>query len=336
MPSAGIACSRPFRESDTPAAIKSSVSWGEGIVVVDESDQIIDLNPVIERAFDVQSAEAIGRPVDSVLGVDLWATQHGDSNEIESPGGQQRFEVTTSTITDGGNEIGHTFVFRDVTERETREQRLQVLNRVLRHNLRNDLDAITGYAEMLAEPERQASEYAEQIQTIARNLLGLGEKAREIESMVATQHERESDRLDRVIEDVIAEVQSDCPTCKIHVDSGADDQLVDGPTLRGVIRELVENACKHTDASACQVEITATVEPSRERPLVITVSDEGPGIPDHELKPVEEGGETPLEHGSGLGLWLVDWGVRTLNGEIEFETAEPRGTVATVRLPTPH
>jgi len=46
---------------------------------------------------------------------------------------------------------------------------------------------------------------------------------------------------------------------------------------------------------------------------------------------IERGGETALEHGSGIGLWIVTWCVRTLGGDLEFETTE--GTTATVRLP---
>lgn len=42
---------------------------------------------------------------------------------------------------------------------------------------------------------------------------------------------------------------------------------------------------------------------------------------------------TPLEHGSGLGLWVAKWGVTRLGGTLSLERTEPRGTTATVRVP---
>lgn len=44
--------------------------------------------------------------------------------------------------------------------------------------------------------------------------------------------------------------------------------------------------------------------------------------------------EDSLEHGRGLGLWAVKWGVVRLGGELAFSNNEPQGTVVTVDLPT--
>jgi signal transduction histidine kinase len=67
--------------------------------------------------------------------------------------------------------------------------------------------------------------------------------------------------------------------------------------------------------------------------FVLTVADDGPGIPDHEVTAVESGRETALEHGSGLGLWVVEWGAAALGAEVDYADREPRGTTVTVRIP---
>lgn len=64
----------------------------------------------------------------------------------------------------------------------------------------------------------------------------------------------------------------------------------------------------------------------------MTVSDNGPGIPPHELETLRRGHETKLDHGSSLGLWLIQWAVDGSDGELAFESNDPRGTRVTLTL----
>ncbi|PSP28246.1 hypothetical protein BRC65_02680 [Halobacteriales archaeon QH_2_65_14] len=91
---------------------------------------------------------------------------------------------------------------------------------------------------------------------------------------------------------------------------------------------LVENAIVH-DSESPTVTVSATIDGDD---FVARVSDGGPGIPDYEVQTLQDGDETALEHGSGLGLWLVKWGVLRLGGDLTFESSGA-GTTARVRLP---
>ncbi|OYR71958.1 hypothetical protein DJ78_03990 [Halorubrum ezzemoulense] len=65
--------------------------------------------------------------------------------------------------------------------------------------------------------------------------------------------------------------------------------------------------------------------PASER---VRVEVRNPGsIPDHELRCFRERGETPLAHGSGLGLWLVRWIVESAHGTVEFANDDDRTRV---------
>ena len=64
---------------------------------------------------------------------------------------------------------------------------------------------------------------------------------------------------------------------------------------------------------------------------VVTIEDDGPGIPEEELVPIEAGTETNLQHGRGLGLWQLRWSVDTLNGELSFDTKQ--GTTVRIAVP---
>ncbi len=70
--------------------------------------------------------------------------------------------------------------------------------------------------------------------------------------------------------------------------------------------------------------------------LVLTIEDDGPGIPEHEVAAVESGRETALEHGSGLGLWIVEWAAAAVGADVDYAAREPRGTCVTVQLPIVH
>ena len=58
----------------------------------------------------------------------------------------------------------------------------------------------------------------------------------------------------------------------------------------------------------------------------------GPGVDENEVAVVARGEERPLEHGSGLGLWLVNWVVTRYGGSCQVETGDA-GTTVTLRLP---
>ncbi|MFB6083844.1 MAG: sensor histidine kinase [Halorientalis sp.] len=98
-----------------------------------------------------------------------------------------------------------------------------------------------------------------------------------------------------------------------------------GPALR----ELVENAVTHSDAEPPQVTVQVT---ATETTATVEITDNGPGIPKQERQALETGSESPLEHGSGLGLWLAYWLIHYVGGDIEIRTPDI-GTTVSVQVP---
>ena len=78
--------------------------------------------------------------------------------------------------------------------------------------------------------------------------------------------------------------------------------------------------------------VTARAADAGDGRITIEVEDDGPGVPAHELDVLDATEETALEHGSGLGLWIVKWGVASLGGTVEFDVSDA-GTTARVTLP---
>ncbi len=100
------------------------------------------------------------------------------------------------------------------------------------------------------------------------------------------------------------------------------------------IEELVENAVVHTEASIARVTVSAvdTEDGPRAR---IEVADDGDGVPEPERRVLTAGEETPLDHASGVGLWMVNWAVRKSGGRLSFADPPDWGSVVTVDLPRP-
>lgn len=306
----------------------------EGILITDTSGQVVDVNPAASAIFDDRPATLVGTSVGSVFGDQAPAEAEAVAPTEYRTDAGRIYGVTVSSIHDRGDRpVGRAIVFRDITERELRETQLEVLNRVLRHNLRNKLSVVQIYAEMLGEHATgDAVEYVERQTVAISELMTLGDRAREFEEL--TMHgeaSRSQVDISAVIRRLAEALTSEFPEAEVTMDIPSGLTVETYPdALEVVLENLLRNAAEHTDQAVPQIEITAA---SRNGVVRVAVRDYGPGIPDDELEVLEAGTETPLVHGSGLGLWISRWGVNALGGDLAFEANDPRGTTAIVTVP---
>ncbi|WP_418285034.1 PAS domain S-box protein [Halorubrum sp. DTA46] len=202
-----------------------------------------------------------------------------------------------------------------------------VLNRVLRHNLRNDMCIIRGYTQLMAERLDHDS-YGDTVLKNIDNLIELTEKARELDEIVAADHERETANVVSLVEDVVNGVCQDYPNAAVSIESESEITVGLLPSCERALRELLENAAKH---SGTHPQITVAIE-TVPNAVEIHIGDNGPGLDDEEAEVLETGAETPLTHGSGLGLWLTHWIISNHDGEITALFSEA-GTTMTVSIP---
>jgi len=313
----------------------------DAVVTVDADGRVVDANGAARDLFDVgggytgSTAEDLFGPMETdVLGrlevgadVDTRVTAHID-------GEKRHFSLSISPVgTDG--EAGQVVVLRDVTPIIRRERALeeregelellrQVLTRVLTHNVRNALTTIHGNAELLAESvESTRAERAHRIVDASDDLLRISEKVRHVERILADEEPITHD-LVAVLEDAVAEVQAEYPDVTFSVETPGECTVESSPGLDAAVRALLENAAEYNDPEDPQV--TATVE--RDGPT-LSVVDRGPGIPQGEVDVLEAERETPLQHGSGIGLWLVKWVADHSGADLSFDRS-PGGTTATL------
>jgi signal transduction histidine kinase len=288
------------------------------VFVVDNDERVIKLNETASKTFDVSPVDPLGDPLESVLGQTATQLADLDTVELETAAGKRKFDSQVTTFTDQhGQTLGTLLSLRDVTDRELRKQRLEVLNRVLRHNLRNGVDVIKANTQAItAEVD---SQYTQEVQETADRLTALSSKARTTDQILSQPRQLSQGDLSNVLDELVSNerVELDLPT--------RAPLRTDWDALRAAVNAAIENAAEHTEGA---VTIRATESTDG---YTITVADDGPGIPESELTGLNDETETQLRHGTGLGLWQLRWGVTKVGGELSFETTE--GTTVRITVP---
>jgi signal transduction histidine kinase/DNA-binding NarL/FixJ family response regulator len=213
-----------------------------------------------------------------------------------------------------------------------REQRLQVFNRILRHNLRNDLNVVLGRAENIREKFPPAEAEANVIEQKASELIEISEKAREV-GKTLDREDRTKKQIDVTdcVERTIEEFRQTDSDVEIAMELPESAQVYADKTIEAAISEVLENAIEHNDDEPSVTVSVSATDDDREW-VELTVLDDGPGIPEEEREVLAEGEETALHHGSGLGLWLTNWIVGKFGGELSFDEYHATGGSVTLRL----
>ena len=326
---------------------------GHAVLITDPDGTIEYVNPAFEADTGYSRKEVVGRTPsilksgkhDDSFYAALWETiLDGELWEAElinrkRSGELYRVRQTIAPITDSSGEITQFVgIEAEITDEWLRRQRLDVLNRVLRHNVRNWMTVAKGNASLLQEhlDDERLRSYAADIETKADDLLRVSEKAATVRALFESDTDPESTRaVSTLFADLRREFNEQYPDAEISV-GGADDLVVRADDrLKVALREAVDNAIVHNSREPAVVSISATADDADTAGdwVEIDIADNGPGIPAHEREAIESGKETPLVHATGLGLWLVYWVVAAFGGEVRFAENDPRGSVVTLRLP---
>lgn len=233
----------------------------------------------------------------------------------------------------------------DVTVQRRREQRLGVLERVLRHNLRTEVSVVDGYLDVIdATVDDPAVEDAvSAIRDATGELVGLSAKTRTVgEAIVRGDDDLSTVPVATPVADAVDAVRESHPEATVEVDLDESRLVTAGASLETAFVELLENAVVHTDGDPWVAVSTRTTGPRTELEfevhhdqVVVVVEDDGPGIPEQDRAVVGgDGTESPLQHSDGLGLWTASWIVHEYGGQLRIRDREPRGTCVEVFLPS--
>ncbi|GAB7008280.1 PAS domain-containing sensor histidine kinase [Halorubrum trueperi] len=225
---------------------------------------------------------------------------------------------------------------RDVTESRARERRLRLLSRVIRHNLRNKTNVLMGYADRVrrAVEDETLEREIQTIVNITTEVGGLSDSVKQIEEIAEPDAtERSPTELGAVVRSLVEKARDEFPAADIAVDVPGEVWVVADAGVRYAIDHALRNAVEHNDRESPTVRVSV-VDDEANGQGVIRVADDGPSIPSTEIEVLREDVETSSTfHGTGVGLWVMQWCVESLGGELSFGENDPRGNVVSVSLP---
>jgi|GEM_PF-860353 len=348
------------REQELRRFERGVESTGNGIVMTNRFGEIEYVNPAFEGITGYAEAEVLGetprvlQPAGAadVFTEEFWRTmvdREEWAGEVVIEHSDERRSVVDTSITathdDDGEVEGFVVVMADITERIQQEEELrrheeelehlrQILTRYLRHNLRNDLNIILGYGEMLVADETLSDSQRQKVEKVvetAQRLEGMSETARKYSTLLQRDTELSSHDLTEIVTGAVQKIRDEYPDVEFDIEIPESCDVRARAEIRDAIQELIENAAKHADPVSPDVHIHVD-NANRTR---VVIEDNGSGIPDLEVEALDEGAETPLSHSQGIGLWLSKWLIESFDGQLSFELLDP-GTRVVVEFPPSH
>jgi two-component system sensor histidine kinase KdpD len=212
---------------------------------------------------------------------------------------------------------------------------------VVTHDLKAPLTSILGYVRLLLElgeaaSVEQAQQFAEVIERQGRRMLDMIEQLVVASSLDegAPVLSREPIDLGHVVGEQVNLLRGLLGSrhVEVKIPSGLPTVYGDRQAIEQIVANLMDNAVKYSpDGSPIEVHVHPT-----EDEMLVTVSDQGPGIPGDLLPHVFERfrrGDVAASGSVGLGLFIVRSLTQGHGGRVWVENADRGGTKVTFTLP---
>jgi len=309
--------------------------WSELLFVNDAVEAVYGIAPDALEADPTQFLSAVHPEDVSTVESAMARLTGGEPVDIEyrvHPGEQYRRWVWVQgyPVFEDGAVARVAGFSRDVTDRKRRERQLVVLDNLLRHNLRNDLNVVMGLADSIEAVAPETADRTAVIRQTVSDLLSSAEKERDVIELLTEKRPPQPVALDVVVSAAVERVRERRPAADVEVTEMESVTVRARPELEAAVVELIYNAIDHSDTATPRVRVAVS---RRGSVAEVSVSDASTPIPDMEAAVLTGDHDmTDLYHSSGLGLWLVYWTVALSGGEVAVET-DADGNRVTLSLP---
>ncbi len=342
--------------SDRNKLVAVLSSMVEGVIAVDGDERVLHLNAVAGRLLDIDPQQALGRRVWELTRVrpvcEILEAARASSAErhLECRArigtGEVVLELRAAPLRDGSGALaGAVVALHDVTALRKLETMRRDFVANVSHELKTPLTAIRGMVETMlddrAMPEETAKRFLERVREQSSRLTALVADLLTLARIESNEGRPERRLID--MRGVLRESSSrfsDVATRRglvltVELPKEPLVLLSDDESLRQIVDNLLDNACKYTPSGG-----RVTLRLARgEREATLEVQDTGIGIEARDQERVFERfyrvdkARSRELGGTGLGLAIVKHLAQSLNGRVSLESLVGRGSTFRVHLP---
>jgi two-component system, OmpR family, phosphate regulon sensor histidine kinase PhoR len=323
----------------------------EGVIVLDPQGRLQMVNEAARRMLRLEEfapgrhyLETIRHPaITGLVGAALGGVTP-EALQLSPPRDPSRTIMARAAPAASGGSHGAVVVLHDITDLRRADQMRRDFVANVSHELRTPLTAIRGYVEALAEGDVNAEDSRRFLEIIARHtqrmeglvkdLLRLARLDAGQETLDVASHDTRG-LVQAVVADLTPALERRGQRVEVTITPGAETLRGDAAKLQDALRNLVTNAMIYAPERT-GIQIDATREGNQMR---VSVSDEGPGIPEEDLSRVFERfyrvdkSRARDPGGTGLGLAIVKHLVGLHGGDVRAENRAEGGARFTILLP---
>ena len=329
-----------------------------GLATADGQNRVLTFNRSGVLITGYSLASVIGKPTTEVLQLPREFAEHLDEELLRSRSKREEVQyrradgavimlglsVAQLPLPDGRR--GYLYTFQDVTELKRLERDAQMQKRLaaigqmaagIAHEIRNPLASMSGSMQMLRQELELSPEQSQLMDIVLRESDRLNDTIRSFLAYARPQRvEVQELDLRRVVEETATLLRNSHELSENHaieVRTGVTEVMVQGDEnqVRQVVWNLATNGLRAMPSGG-----TLTLSASRDpkRGGVLTVTDQGVGIPHDELENIFQPYRGAFGKGTGLGLAIVHRIVSDYNAAIDVESEVGRGTTFRVTFPS--
>jgi len=215
---------------------------------------------------------------------------------------------------------------------------LAQLSGSIAHEIRNPLSAISHAAQLLAESE----EIVEADQRLVDIIHNQSVRMNGIVENILQLSRREKSRPDifeltEWLNELALEIEGAMPAIRLDIEIGSSEGetlvLFDRGQLHQALWQILENAVRHAGRDDVPPHVVLKMEHQPATGYcVITIQDNGPGIPAEQMKRIFEPFFTTHKQGSGLGLYIARQLCEVNQAELTVDSTPGSGTSFHVRV----
>ncbi|WP_167577762.1 ATP-binding protein [Ammoniphilus sp. YIM 78166] len=327
----------------------------DGIVILDREERIIKINPAFEKMSGWTAKEVLGWNTLPWIPAEFQEEASHFRKQTKTNGSIIGYEavrlrksgepfhvgISISTIYDrNGNVIGYSGVYRDITEQKQTDEFLRNSEKLslvgelaagLAHEIRNPLTTLKGFIQLIQKDHPSSylgimGDELNRIEAITNELLYLAKPlAAEMKTVPM------SEILEQVT--LLLTPQATLHNIQLLVEIDEEPPMVtcNVNQIKQVFINLIKNAMEAMPDGGGVIKVI--IGPDREDSILVSVIDNGMGIPKDRMGKLGQPFYSLKEKGTGLGLTICKKIIQEHQGSLSFESEVGKGTAAHVRLP---